>query len=92
MIWFWHDEEGTFGVPSSFFRYTQAMTCSAERCPACNVSLVGEPIPETAQGYYGTHTHFSRIIAIEKNDRVDHWRCPDCGYQAKSLTAFRAER
>ena len=53
-------------------------------CPKCKASWIGEPIPESARKYYGTHTHFKREIAIEiqgKGDRVDHYLCPDCGHE-----------
>lgn len=54
-------------------------------CPKCRADFQGEPIPQKYidKGYYGEHTHFSRIIGIsdEKTDRVVLWACPDCGHE-----------
>jgi len=53
-----------------------------EVCPACGADWQGPPIPLESRQYYGDSTHFSRLIGVEirgKGDRVDHWKCPDCG-------------
>lgn len=51
-------------------------------CPnGCD--LTGEPIPQEYidKGYYGNHTHYSRMIGVEVPwvyDGVLYWKCPDC--------------
>ncbi len=56
-----------------------------EFCPACKADLQGEPISEEAKakGWYGTATHFSRVIGWydRGHDRTTHWICPDCKHQ-----------
>jgi predicted RNA-binding Zn-ribbon protein involved in translation (DUF1610 family) len=52
-------------------------------CPACGVSLVGDPIPEPDRYLFGGSTHFGRAIGIEipgVYDGVLYWQCPDCGH------------
>ena len=59
------------------------MPVSEYTCPnGCD--LRGEPIPQEYidAGYYGTKTHYSRMIGIENPrvyDGVIAWHCPDCG-------------
>lgn len=54
-------------------------------CPNCNANLVGDPIPQDLidSGYYGTNTHWSRVIGLYsmEKDRVVEWLCPDCEHQ-----------
>jgi len=55
-----------------------------DNCPKCNVSLIGEPIPEESKEFYGEVTHFRREVGIEVlglYDGVAFWRCPDCNHQ-----------
>lgn len=56
-----------------------------DKCPKCNSSWQGEPIPEEDRKYYreGT-THYSRMIGIDGGlmgiyDGLVAIRCPDCG-------------
>lgn len=51
-----------------------------DACPACGASWIGDPIPETRRHYYGSATHFRRLIAIydSEKDCTVRWRCPDC--------------
>lgn len=59
------------------------MSDEPSHCPHCNADFQGEPIPQEYrdEGYYGTATHFSRLIGVynEELDCTTHWRCPDCG-------------
>lgn len=54
-----------------------------DNCPACGVSLIGEPIPEKDREFFGGETHFGREIGIydERTDRTVAWECPDCKHQ-----------
>lgn len=38
---------------------------------------------QKASGWYGTATHFSRVIGWydRRYDRTTHWVCPDCKHQ-----------
>lgn len=58
-----------------------AFRTNAEQCPACHVSLQGDPIPAASQEMYGA-THFSRKIALysRERDRTVAFKCPDCGH------------
>jgi hypothetical protein len=47
-------------------------------CSLCKADLTGEPIQEKYLEHYGDKTHYSRLIAIIKNDRVYKYLCPDC--------------
>jgi hypothetical protein len=53
-----------------------------ERCPHCNTSLQGDPIPRESQEAYGA-THFGRQIALysRERDRTEGWKCPDCNHE-----------
>ena len=56
-----------------------------EPCPCGKSDLVGDPIDKEYldKGYYGTKTHYSRVIGIYDMD-VDMtvaYRCPDCGHE-----------
>lgn len=60
-----------------------------DQCPACKADLTGEPIPDKDKEHYEKGSaHFSRIIGMVENDRIHHWRCPDCGHEEKSRAAF----
>ena len=57
-------------------------------CPACGVSWQGAAIPEDVRHWYGTSTHFSRVIGMEYGldvpqeywyDGISEYVCPDCG-------------
>lgn len=51
-----------------------------ERCPRCEKSFQGDPIPEEHRENFGGATHFSTVIAQSswENDRVENWCCPFC--------------
>lgn len=49
-------------------------------CPGCNISLVGDPIPEEVREGYGNHTHYRREIMIT-NTNLPRFQCPDCGVE-----------
>ncbi len=58
-----------------------ALTGSERHCPACGSDWRGASIPMDIRQYYGTATHWHRLIGIEVPglyDGVHHWRCPDC--------------
>lgn len=61
----------------------------ADHCPACGVSLIGEPIPEELRrsGFYGDSTHWRRDIAIYDRDRDQTvaYQCPDCRHVLKVI-------
>lgn len=57
-----------------------AVTGDEPECPQCGKSWLGDPIPETAREHFGGATHFRRCIAIECGGRVEHFKCPDCGF------------
>lgn len=53
-------------------------------CPHCGADLRGSPIPQEyrEKGWYGTETHYSRLIGVEVQgiyDGILYWQCPDCG-------------
>lgn len=52
-----------------------------DNCPKCDVSLIGNPIPEASREWFGWKTHFRREIGIVENDYVTRWVCPDCGHE-----------
>jgi len=51
-------------------------------CPQCGADWQAEPIPEADRQHFGSHTHFSRRIAVYDLDRdiTVAYRCPDCGH------------
>lgn len=52
-----------------------------DNCPKCNVTLIGDPIPEKDREFFGNSTHFRREIGMEYPEFYDgtvEWRCPDC--------------
>ncbi len=56
-----------------------------DNCPECMTDLRAGKIPQDYidAGYYGTKTHYSRLIGYEEPglyDGVLVWLCPDCGY------------
>lgn len=54
-----------------------------KNCPHCNVSLLGDKIPQEYidEGFYPEGSHWKREIGVEypeKYDGIWHLRCPDC--------------
>jgi len=52
----------------------------AVKCPVCGANFIGAEIPWEQRKYYGSQTHFLRVVAIEERDRIVAWKCPDCGH------------
>lgn len=54
---------------------------NTDNCPHCNVSWLGEKIPEQDREKFGNATHFKREIGIYslRRDMTIAWKCPDCG-------------
>lgn len=54
-----------------------------KNCPHCDVSLIGDPIPEEQIEFFSGRTHWMRQIGIydRDTDRMTAWRCPDCGHE-----------
>jgi len=52
-------------------------------CPECGADWRAEPIREESRKYYGTKTHFSRLIGIYSTarDMTVEWMCPDCQHR-----------
>lgn len=51
-----------------------------DNCPKCNISLIGEEIPEKDKRHFSS-THFRKEIGIEDPmvyDGVSWYMCPDC--------------
>lgn len=53
-----------------------------DKCPHCNVSLLGDPIPKNSLKCYNT-THWRREIGIDGGyigiyDGIVAYKCPDC--------------
>ena len=67
----------------------ERLSLKTRTCPHCRADLRGDPIPEEHLVYYNKLNlprdewdtfFYSRIIGIELlNDRIEGWRCPDCG-------------
>lgn len=51
-----------------------------KKCPVCEASWVGEPIPEAIRHEYGNLTHFTKVIfhIDSKNQRITGYECPNC--------------
>lgn len=52
-----------------------------DACPHCGVSLLGDPVPETEQPWFG-NTHYRRdqhMVVKAIYDGVLYFQCPDCG-------------
>jgi len=54
-----------------------------DTCPHCQANLQGDEIPDESRHYYGTATHFGRVIGWDGGrpgiyDGVIAWACPDC--------------
>lgn len=48
-------------------------------CPNCKADWRGEEIPKKDRHLYaGRGMYFSRLVGIERNDRIAEWECPDC--------------
>lgn len=55
-----------------------------DNCPKCNVSFVGDPIPENIREHYAPPYTWRREIGIEVPEIYDGllvYRCPDCGHE-----------
>ena len=52
-------------------------------CPMCEVTFVGEPMPEEGREYYSPPYNWVRVIGVyDRNaDRTTHWQCPDCKHE-----------
>lgn len=50
-------------------------------CPHCHADLTGPSIPAKDREHFGGKTHYSRVVVVIDRllDRVDRYRCPDCG-------------
>lgn len=48
-------------------------------CEKCGADFDGGPIPEEIRHNYSPPYRWSRRIGIVWNDRVQKWKCPDCG-------------
>lgn len=60
-----------------------------EKCPKCDKSLVGDPIPEEIRHSY-SGTHWKLEIGVEYQgvyDGVWEWKCPFCEHTWPSETA-----
>lgn len=49
-----------------------------EQCPHCNASFRGGEIPPHKREEYEGQTHYSRLMALEINDKPRFWRCWKC--------------
>lgn len=49
-----------------------------DKCPHCQCSLRGKAIPESEREEHGGQTHYSRLMALEINDKPKYWRCYKC--------------
>lgn len=55
-----------------------------KECPMCKADFDGGPIPEKDRHHYSPPYRWSRVIGVElDDDRIDHWKCPDCGHEWK---------
>ena len=54
-----------------------------ENCPECGANWVSGIIPEKYRYLYSEPYFYSRVIGVELlgQDRIDHWRCPDCNHK-----------
>lgn len=62
-----------------------------DNCPKCNVSLIGDPIPDDIKEHYSA-THWRREIGVEIPELYDgvwYWKCPDCGHGWGGARDFR---
>lgn len=50
-------------------------------CPACGVTLIGNPIPEELRKEYANRKHFTRLIECMDwtTKKLNGYECPDCG-------------
>jgi hypothetical protein len=56
-----------------------------DNCPKCNVSFIGEEIPDENKKYY-SGTHWRRDIGIDGGyvgiyDGIVALKCPDCSHE-----------
>lgn len=59
------------------------MSKRLDNCPKCNISFIGDPIPEDIVEYY-SGTHWRKEIGIEvpgKYDGISYFMCPNCEYK-----------
>ena len=53
-----------------------------DRCPKCRADL----------SYEDHGRQYSRIVGIELgHDRIESWRCPDCGYETPDRREFQRD-
>ena len=60
------------------------MSSEVDSCPKCEVSFIGDPIPEKDLQFY-SGTHWRREIGIDGGmlgiyDGIVAWKCPDCNH------------
>lgn len=65
-----------------------------DRCPKCESSLIGAPIPKDSQEFYGGSTHYRREITVYDWDRdmTIRYKCPDCWAQWDRFTGELLEK
>jgi len=56
-----------------------------DNCPKCNVSFIGDPIPDNIKKHY-SGTHWRRDIGIDGGyigiyDGIVAFKCPDCNHE-----------
>lgn len=71
-----------------------ALTGDEDRCPSCEESWIGDPIPTNILHHYNSaesmaegkprNTHWRKVIGVEVfgvYDGIHHWMCPKCKTQ-----------
>jgi len=71
-------------------REDETVSAYPEKCPKCERSLIGEPIPEHRHKAHGA-THYSLAIGVydPKSDRTIGWRCPHCWAEWKRWVEWK---
>jgi hypothetical protein len=55
-----------------YSRTGMKLNSESTECPNCHANLIGAEIPEKSRELFGNHSHFSRVIGIERdNDRIE---------------------
>jgi hypothetical protein len=57
---------------------TISILADLKECPHCGVSLIDDEIEPSRRKYFGGRTHYSKLIAVDIDDRIDHYVCPKC--------------